>query len=214
MCFSATASFAAAGVLGIAGATSLYYAKNTPVKWYAAIPLLFGIQQGIEGVQWLLQGPSLACSTAGYGFLFFAFLLWPVYVPFAMQAMERQQERKKLLVWLTWFGAAITLYFSIWYLTSPLTITLTDNSVVYNMAIPLAANVAPMYVLVTGSGIFSSRVRVQIFSLVVLVGAAVSAILYRYAFTSVWCFFAAVSSLLVLLEAKYVMVKPVPRKRR
>src|SRR3989339_2119805 len=136
MCFSATASFAAASVLTLTGVVSMQRAWKTPMIWYAALPLLFGIQQAIEGVQWLLERPSAACSVAGYGFLFFAFILWPVYVPFAMYAMEKVQSRRRILKWLTWFGATGSVYLLYWYLTSPLSISVIQDSIHYSMYVP------------------------------------------------------------------------------
>ena len=53
MCFSATASFIAGTTLSVVGVAAL---KRTEAKTelpFAAIPLLFGIQQLIEGVIWL-----------------------------------------------------------------------------------------------------------------------------------------------------------------
>jgi hypothetical protein len=48
MCFSATASFVSGSVLTIAGAISLSSAKKNNQKLFAAIPLIFGIQQLFE----------------------------------------------------------------------------------------------------------------------------------------------------------------------
>ena len=48
MCSSATASFVSASVLTIAGAISLSSAKKKNHKLFAAIPLIFGIQQLFE----------------------------------------------------------------------------------------------------------------------------------------------------------------------
>jgi len=53
MCFSATASFSAGAVLRGIGALTLKAARR-PCEWpFAAIPLLFAIQQLIEGMIWL-----------------------------------------------------------------------------------------------------------------------------------------------------------------
>jgi hypothetical protein len=56
MCFSATASFTAGAVLLGVGALTLRSAltsRQRHVLPFAAIPLLFAIQQLIEGVIWL-----------------------------------------------------------------------------------------------------------------------------------------------------------------
>ena len=53
MCFSASASFAAGTALVAVGAVTLSKAGHRAELGYAAIPLLFGVQQLIEGVIWL-----------------------------------------------------------------------------------------------------------------------------------------------------------------
>lgn len=53
MCFSATASFAAGAGLLVVGAITLRQARRRAEMPFAAIPLLFGIQQLIEGALWL-----------------------------------------------------------------------------------------------------------------------------------------------------------------
>jgi hypothetical protein len=53
MCFSASASFIAGGALTAVGVVTLKKTENKKEIPFAAIPLLFGIQQLIEGVIWL-----------------------------------------------------------------------------------------------------------------------------------------------------------------
>lgn len=203
MCFSASASFVAAGVLGVIGVVTVRKAWYTPMRWFALMPVLFAVQQAIEGVQWLVDKPSVACSVAGYGFLFFALILWPVYVPFAIYAMERETFRKLLLRCLTLCGAIVSAYLLTSYLTSPLTISAASKSIQYELALPSVGLGLPLYVVLVTSGLWSSRRRVQVFALTVLVGFFAAWFGYRHALTSVWCFFAAASSMLVLWEIMY-----------
>lgn len=71
MCFSATASFAAGiGLTGI-GLATLSLAPTWRERPFAAIPLLFGLQQLIEGgAPWLALAAGdeagRACYTAGF----------------------------------------------------------------------------------------------------------------------------------------------------
>ena len=53
MCFSATASFMVGGSLTLLGAVMLKRVTHKAELPFAAIPLLFGIQQVIEGMLWL-----------------------------------------------------------------------------------------------------------------------------------------------------------------
>jgi hypothetical protein len=53
MCFSASVSFTAGTALIALGAVTLKKAGHGAELAYAAIPLLFGVQQLIEGLLWL-----------------------------------------------------------------------------------------------------------------------------------------------------------------
>ena len=54
MCFSASASFIAAAALATTGVATLRMASRPSELPFAAVPLLFGIQQFIEGLTWLV----------------------------------------------------------------------------------------------------------------------------------------------------------------
>jgi hypothetical protein len=91
MCFSATASFVAGALLLPSGAATLAIAwkKGQRQKLpLAAAPLLFGLQQTLEGMVWLgiQTQPPLATTghpvgpvVAALAYLFFAYVFWPVW---------------------------------------------------------------------------------------------------------------------------------------
>lgn len=90
MCFSATASFSAGVVLVGLGAFTLRAVLHPRELLLASIPLLFGIQQLIEGAVWLTfryEAP-LVNSVMTYLFSPFSHVLWPVYVPLAVLLIE------------------------------------------------------------------------------------------------------------------------------
>ena len=79
MCFSATASFSAGAVLLGVGTLTLKSARRPPELPFAAIPLLFAIQQLTEGVIWLTfsyQAPLLN-TVMTHVYSFFSHVLWP-----------------------------------------------------------------------------------------------------------------------------------------
>src|SRR6202044_3565146 len=53
MCFTATASFVASGVLGAVGVATLPQVKHRRELLFASLPVLFSVHQAIEGVVWL-----------------------------------------------------------------------------------------------------------------------------------------------------------------
>ena len=90
MCFSATASFAAGGLLLGVGSLTLRRARTPRERPFAAIPLLFAIQQFIEGVIWLTfsREAPLLNTVMTHAYSFFSHVLWPVYVPVAVLLIE------------------------------------------------------------------------------------------------------------------------------
>jgi len=201
MCFSAPVSFITSGVLAVTGVAAMRKAGKTPLRWYAAIPLLFSAQHLIEGLQWLADKPS-ACSTVlGYGFLLFAFLLWPVYFPFAAHKIETDPGRRRLLRGLTWFGLAGSLSLLAVLLIRPLTVAVAGNSMDYRVVVPFDVMGVVLYVIATcGPGLASTRPGTRLFAGAVFLSFMVSILFYEFAFTSVWCFFAAALSVLVYLD--------------
>lgn len=68
MCFSASASFTAAAVLLGLGTVTMRRARSRRELPYAAIPLLFGVQQLLEGMLWLTfpdRAPLLSATYCG-----------------------------------------------------------------------------------------------------------------------------------------------------
>lgn len=109
MCFSATASFAAGTALLAIGSLAWRSAQRRCERPFAAIPVLFALQQFIEGTIWLAfdhDMPALnAVSTGAY--LFFSHLLWPVFVPSAVLLIEPQAHRLRRRRDLVHFGLVL-----------------------------------------------------------------------------------------------------------
>src|SRR5687768_13908028 len=91
MCFSPQASFIASGSLTVLGIASWKLAKGKE-KVVAALPLLFAAQQLIEGGQWLFLQDGSYSNVLAYAYLFFAFLVWPVYVPLLVFLMDKKSS--------------------------------------------------------------------------------------------------------------------------
>jgi hypothetical protein len=96
-------------------------------------------------------------------------------------------------------GGATTLYI-LWALTAyPTQVYVKGNSIVYINQATNNTAVALLYVIATCGSLFLSKVRTM-----VIFGAANLAILLvvmefkRYAFTSLWCAYAAVASVIIL----------------
>ena len=97
MCFSATASFSAGALLLGIGTLTLKSARRRRELPFAAIPMLFAIQQLIEGVIWLTFGyeAPLLNSVMTHVYSFFSHVLWPAYMPVAVLLKEPAGWRQR-----------------------------------------------------------------------------------------------------------------------
>ena len=101
MCFSAGASFGASALLLVGGYATLKKVKQPNQMMFAAIPLIFSIQQFTEGFVWLsFQDPGFYSLQHVFSniFLFFALIVWPIWVPVSILQLEEEAKRKKILI--------------------------------------------------------------------------------------------------------------------
>ncbi len=202
MCFSATANFVGSGVLGGVGVLTFTKVKHRRELLFAALPTLFAIHQFIEGFVWLgLDGILSPAVThdMGAAFMLYAQGLLPFLLPLSVLLFEPDvKSRRRMLPFLA-LGAATTLYI-LWALTAfPTQVFIRGNSIVYINQATNNIAVAVLYVIATCGSLFFSKIRMM-----VIFGAANLLILLlvmefkRYAFTSLWCAYAAVASVIIL----------------
>lgn len=199
MCFGPVASFTASAFLASIGAAVLQNVRAKKELWFAAFPLLFALQQLIEGVLWLVlknEGPRALLGGLTFGYLMFAYSLWPVLCPLSVYAIEYRKERKKLLRFLILLGAATSAYLLYFIIAHPVHALVLDCSIRYETFVAGAHTFTLLYVLVIILPYFvSSHRAILIFGFPNLIFFAIAYFFYRWAFISVWCFFAAVLSL-------------------
>src|SRR5215475_6704785 len=206
MCFSASASFVAAGATGVAGIFALSRVNEAREVPLAATPLFFALQQSIEGVLWLdlpFASDGLLSTTLTLLYLVFAEVFWPLYAAIAAWLIERSQRRRHLMTICLVFSASVGGYLLCWMLGRPYSATIADGHIAYVPTYwqPYAAGVA--YVAAAGLPLLlSSQRTVLIFGVIILVGLVVARTFYFEAFLSVWCFFAAMASVAILLHFK------------
>ena len=202
MCFSATANFVGSGVLGAVGVITLTKVKHRRELLFAALPTLFAVHQFIEGFVWLgLDGilSPVVAHNMGAAFMLYAQGLLPFLLPLSVWLFELDRKSRRRMLPLLVLGGETTLYI-LWALTAyPLELYVRGNSIVYINQATNNTAVALLYVIATCGSLFFSKVKMM-----VVFGAANLAILLavmelkRYAFTSLWCAYAAVASVIIL----------------
>jgi hypothetical protein len=169
---------------------------------FAALPTLFAIHQFIEGFVWLgLDGILSPAVThdMGAAFMLYAQGLLPLLLPLSVFQFEADRKSRQRMLPFVVLGGATTLYI-LWALTAfPTEVYVRGNSIVYINQATNNLAVAVFYVIATCGSLFFSKIRMM-----VLFGAANLVILLvvmevrRYAFTSLWCAYAAVVSVIIL----------------
>jgi hypothetical protein len=203
VCFSAAANFTGSGVLGAIGVVTLTKVKHRRELLFAALPTLFAIHQFMEGFVWLgLDGILSPAVThdMGAAFMLYAQGLLPFLMPLSVLLFEPDaKSRRRMLPFLA-IGTATTIYI-LWSLTAfPTQIYVQRNSIVYINQATNNTAVAVLYVIATCGSLFFSQIRMM-----VIFGAANLTILLlvmefkRYAFTSLWCAYAAIASIIILV---------------
>ena len=192
MCFSAPVSFLASAGLTSAGVASARVAHDDDTA-LAPIPLMFGIQQFFEGVQWLSVSSGVVHPLAKYGFLLFAFLVWPLYIPIAVYRIDH--TRPLLRIFFMIVGLLVTLYLLFILLTTPVLVYVRGMSIVYDVSMPYQYSVLVAYLLATcGAPMTSSKKEIRFGGVLIFTAALISGLLFEKEFVSVWCFFSAIIS--------------------
>jgi hypothetical protein len=203
MCFSATASFSAGILLLAIGTLTLKSVTRKADLPFAAIPLLFAIQQLDEGVVWLTFGQNvpLVNAIATHLYSFFSHVLWPVYLPLAVLMMEPRGWHRRVLIGFAVAGGAVGAYLLYVLVAFPVVSQPTGRHIEYVSPHFYALEVMTLYLMATAlSPLLSTQRRVQIFGVLALTSFAAAYYFYATWFISVWCFFAALLSVSVYLH--------------
>ncbi len=203
MCFSATASFSAGAFLLGVGTLTLKLARRPRELAFAAIPLLFAIQQLSEGVIWLTfryEAPLLN-TVMTHVYSFFSHVLWPVYVPVAVLLIEPPGWRRRALLVFVGAGVAVGAYLLYFLVALSIVSRPVGQHIEYVSPHFFAAAAITLYLMSTTLSQFLSSHRiVKVFGGLALLSFAAAYFFYATWFISVWCFFAALLSAVVYLH--------------
>lgn len=203
MCFSAEASFVAGTVLSIAGIASVNITQKKSQIVFAAIPLLFGIQQLTEGVLWLaLQNEDWSHwkVPSAYVFLFFAQVVWPTWVPLSLLLLEKQSKQKKILYIFLAIGLIVSAYLFYRLATTTVLAEIVGSHIFYDLGIPAGMIVflSPLYFVATVlTPFFTSIKKMWALGFLIFISYVITKIFFENYVISVWCFFGALISVVV-----------------
>ncbi|WP_328334990.1 MULTISPECIES: DUF6629 family protein [unclassified Streptomyces] len=195
MCWSATADLVAGtgiAAVGVACPAQVRRARDLPL---AALPLLLGIHQVIEAGVWHSGGGTGPATTA---WAVIALPLLALWVPCGvLLAAPRPTPRRLLLPVVAGTATAVVLAFRI--ADRPVIAQVRGHTVGYVIDLPLPALVVAGYLLATvGSLLLTPDPLLRLFGAVVGAGALICFLLWKLAYVSTWCAFAAVSAVLMV----------------
>jgi hypothetical protein len=202
VCFSATANFVGSGVLGAVGVVTLTKVRHKRELLFASLPTLFAVHQFTEGFVWLgLDGILSPAVTRDMGaaFMLYAQGLLPFLMPLSVVLFEPDVESRRRMAPFLAVGTVTALYI-LWALTAfPTRIYVEGNSIVYANDGTNYTIVAVLYVIATCGPLFFSKVKAMVnFGAANLTILLVVMAVKRYAFTSLWCAYAAAASVIIL----------------
>ncbi len=215
MCFSAQASFATSAILLLVGSRAIAQIQSSRQIMFASTPLLFSIQQLCEGILWLTLSrntlPFLSVVTT-YSFLFLALIIWPIWMPSSLFMIEKNEFSRKILSILTIIGSLISCYFLYSLITQGSSTQIIGNHIVYNFYVPFfhikRGTMALFYCIpVIGSFFIASTLVLKFFGIALLVSILITITFWKLYFTSVWCFFAAMLSILTIIVLKQMNMR-------
>ncbi len=190
------------GILGAIGVVTLTKVKHRREFLFAALPTLFAIHQFIEGFVWLgLDGilSPVMTHNMGAAFMLYAQGLLPLLLPLSVLIFEPTANSRKRMRPFLLIGGGTTLYV-LWALAAyPTQVYIRQNSIVYMNPATDNTVLAVLYVIATCGSLFFPKIKDMIVfgavNLAILLGVMA---IKRYAFTSVWCAYAAVASVIIL----------------
>ncbi len=201
MCFSANASFAASGAIAIAGVATLRHVREPRTLLFACVPLLFALHQSIEGLVWLgLEGRTgaVALDHAVFLYMLYAVGLLPLVMPVSVALMEPAGWRRRAILALIALGTVVFARHAYGVFTYPSTATIQNSSIAYHNPATGHPWLSGLYILATCGALLLSEHRVvRWFGLLTVAGLIVAQLAWYYAFASVWCFYAAISSVMI-----------------
>jgi len=209
MCLSAPVSFAAAAFLipsgGFTLATTLK--RDRRYAMLAALPILLGLQQLMEGFIWLTGSGVEPGGARVYSlvYMFFAWVVWPIWLPVSAYFLEPHRRRSAFLMFAL-AGAALGSVQFIPYLVHEgwLQVTLLPRAIRYSDTELLDAVIGrPMtylaYVaLLIVPLLLSTDRTARLFGGLGALVLAITVSFFQWAYISVFCFGGAVASLYLI----------------
>jgi hypothetical protein len=202
MCFSPDADAVVGGIVVVIGVDALRHVREPKQILLASLPLLFGLHQLDEAlVWWGLQGrvSESVQRVATWGYLLFALAALPALVPLAVLAIERSHARRRPIAVMSALGIGVGVALGISMFNGSVNAAIDGRHIAYDVsALHQGGQVTALYVLAAcGALVLCSYRDIAALGLLNLVAVPVLMWMTVSGFISLWCFWAAIVSVVI-----------------
>jgi hypothetical protein len=202
MCFSPDADAVVGGIVVVIGVDALRHVREPKQILFASLPLLFGLHQIDEAfVWWGLQGHvSESIERVGvWIYLLFALAALPALVPLAVLSVERVQARRRLIASFAILGIAVGVSIGVAVFRGSVNAAIDGRHIAYNVsALSQGRDLTALYVVAACGALLACSYRdIAALGLLNLVAVPILMWLTVSGFISLWCFWAAIVSVVV-----------------
>lgn len=199
MCFSASMDLTAGTLVTGIGVDALSHVTRREQKPLAALPLLFGIHQLVEAVVWWHtdgMASADASAVAVFAYLLIALGIVPLLVPYAFLRLELV---KPAIGWACLAAGVVAMGLDMWGMGhGPMTAYDAGHHLSYRVTVPYSQLGLPLYAIATClPAVLSRSAWIKAFGALNLVVVATLAALAQNGVVSLWCVWAAISSVLI-----------------
>jgi len=206
VCFSPEADLLTGIVVSGVGIDALRHTRHRRYLPLALLPLLFGVHQLVEAVAWWgFEGrvPVRVGEMATWLYLAFAFVVVPPLVPWAVRSVEVDPARRRRLLPFVLLGAAVAAALLPGLLNGEAGGEVACRYIAYDVGVPYGGYLLPFYVAATcGPMLASGNRRFVLFGVANLAAVGVLGWLLAGGVISLWCVWAAATSVAIAREAR------------
>ena len=202
MCFSPGADVVVGGIVVVVGADALRHVREPKQILIASLPVLFGLHQLDEAFVWLgLQGRVAESieRISIWGYLLFALAALPALVPLAVLAVERSPLRRRVIGLLALLGIGVGVSLGVALFRGSVNAAIDGRRIAYDVsALHQGRQLTALYVVAAcGALVACSHRDLAALGLMNLVAVPVLMWLTVSGFVSLWCFWAAIVSVVI-----------------
>ena len=202
MCFSPGADAVVGGIVVVVGVDALRHVREPKQILLASLPLLFGLHQMDEAfVWWGLQGrvSESVGRVSVWIYVLFALAALPVLVPLAVLAVEQSAGRRRLIAVLAALGIGVGVALGVSLFRGSVDAVIDGRHIAYDVsALTQGRELTALYVVAAcGALVASSHRDLAALGVLNLVVVPVLMWLTVSGFISLWCFWAAMVSVVI-----------------